>query len=238
MLKKLFHVLLQALGCIVFIIANLTSGLLKIYPFESYALYYLSLLIIPLFLLSIFPKEKRMNGYAVVVAALMLFEGASQIMERIRGDQQFEYQMGYIAGPVRLALQNESAQELIIDVVSKLSPSIQNQVYSAEARVRILKIKEFVAGDYETFKSIFMRTKKINPLEMYQLGKQILEEYKLPTIEAKINLLELSKSIELTAQDTPEKLFAEIDQLLASEKITKGQAIAFKLRIHQLNSEL
>jgi hypothetical protein len=235
MLKKLLNVLLQILGCLLFIFAILTSGLLK---FESSALYYFSFLIIPLLLLPIFPKDKRMNGHAVVVAALMLFEGASQVMERIRGDQQFEYELGYTSGPLRLAVQNESAQASMRDMLTKLPLRLQKQVINAEAQLRVLKIKEFVANDYETFKVIFMSTKEIAPLEMYQLGKQILEQNKLSTIEAKVNLFELSQAVELNAQYTPEQLFAEIDQLLASEKLTKSQAVALKLRIHKFNSGL
>lgn len=281
MLKKLFHVLLQALGCLLFIMAILTCGLLKVSPFESSALYYLSFIIIPLFLVSVFPKDKRMNGYAVVLAGLMFLEGATQFMDRIRGDEQFNYQVANTTGPLRVLFQHGD-QVLFKELISTMPLKAQMGLYAAESAHRVFGIKLYVQKDYALFKKLLILTNEKAPFEntgnvlMLSLGSSLLRESKVSLMERRINLYELSQVImtflngsgriqnflpegsddnlkHLIQTDEeiinkiqtilkkdldPSKLFTEIDQQLAAGKITKSQAVAFKLRIHQFNSDL
>jgi hypothetical protein len=278
MLKKLLHVLLRSFVCLLFVISILTCGLLKC---ESSALYYFSFLIIPLLLLPLFPKDKKMNGYAVVVAALMLLEGATQFMDRIRGYHQFDYQVANTTGPLRVLLQHGD-QGLFKELIATMPLKAQMGLYASEGAYRVIQIKKYVQNDYALFKKLLISTNENGPLEnngnvlMMALGVAILKEAKIPRIEMKIDLYELSTVINAFINSSgriqnflpeasdenlrpliqideklinqfqntlkkdlePTKLFAEIDQRLAAGKITKSQAVAFKLRIHQFNSEL
>ncbi len=281
MLKKLLFVLLKGFGCLLFIIAILTSGILKIYPFENSAMYYLSFLIIPALPVAIFPKDKRLNGYAVVVAALMLLEGATQFMDRVRGDQQFNYQVANTSGPLRVIFQHGD-QALFKQIISSMPLSSQMGLYAGESAYRVNGIKHYVKNDYAQFKRVLIAASENGPFEntgnilMMALGSSILSKTEMPQIEKRINLFELSKVIanytdgsgriqnflkrsndedlklfiqtdeqiinkfqsQLKKDLDPVLLFTDIDKQLAAGKMTKGQAIAYKLRIHQFNSEL
>jgi hypothetical protein len=281
MLKKLLNVLLQILGCLLFIFAILTSGLLKFYPFESSALYYLSFLFIPALLVPVFPKDKRINAYAVVVAAFMLLEGATQFMDRIRGDHRFDYQVANTTGPLRVLFQHGD-QSLLKEMISIMSLKAQMGLYAGESAYRVISIKNYVQKDYAHFKKLLISTAENAPFEntgnvlMLALGSSILKDSKMTVMERRLNLFELSQVINTFLNGTGRiqnflpsspnenlksliqideeiinkvksalqkeldsaKLFTEIDQQLAAGKITKSQAVAFKLRIHQFNSEL
>lgn len=238
MVKKSFSILLKALCLLAFIIIMLTSGTIKTYVYNSSAFYYSLFVLAPLLLIPVFPKNK-LNSYAVVVAALMMLEGATQFMDRIRGSGQFHFQVGNTVGPLRILLQHESAQGMIYDVIFRLPQSIQERALYEEGSIRVLKIYEIVGNDYLEFQKAATALKTapldpVNKMKMYELGTLILSKNKLSSIETKITLYELSQDLELTAQETPEQILSEIDQQMLSGQLSKSEAVAYKLKLHQL----
>ena len=231
MVKKFLLLVLQVIGCIAFFACMLSCGMLRFYPFYDSAFYYLYIPLAPVFLIPAF-KKHPINGYAVVVAALFILEGSTQIMDRFRGHDQFNYKLGNTTGPLRVIFQHDSTQGLMS----------RYQDHLPEDEIRFKRMKSFVQNDFEVYRDILIRMQSSSPLDTiyaqkaYERASELLAHNKSSIAETNIQLFELAGILNVKTNLNKDSLFTIIDQQLAAGSLTQREAVALKLRIHQFST--
>lgn len=205
--------------------------MLRFYPFYDSAFYYIYIPLAPLLLIPVF-KKHPINGYAVIVAALFILEGSTQIMDRFRGHDQFNHKLGNTTGPLRVIFQHESTQGFLVNYQERLP----------EDEIRFKRMKSFVKNDYETFRDVLIKMQASAPLDKtysqqaYDFASELLKKNKSPLIETNIQLYELAEVLNVKTNLNKDSLFTIIDQQLASGSLSQREAVALKLRIHQFST--